>query len=123
MQTWVEQWLPEEACGLLAGIERRVTLVMPIENQLHSPVRFSMEPRAQLKAFLDIDQENLQLVGIFHSHPAGPAHPSYTDIEEFYYPGAVSVIWSRQGGVWQARGFWIDAGSSDEVPLIITSKL
>ena len=34
------------------------------------------------------------LIGIFHSHPAGPETASVTDIAEAAYE-VVSVIWSR----------------------------
>jgi desampylase len=81
-------------------------------------VRFSMDLAAQLKAFQDIDDAGLELLGIFHSHPGGPPEPSPTDIAEFFYPGTVSMILSRDTGVWRVRSFWIEDGQVDEVPLV-----
>jgi proteasome lid subunit RPN8/RPN11 len=77
-----------------------------------------MEPYAQLEAFNWIDSHGLELLGIFHSHPAGPATASVTDMEEAAYE-VVYVIWSRNQGSWQARGFWIENGSVSEVSLQI----
>jgi hypothetical protein len=72
MRLDVNQHAPEEACGLLAGIKNQVQLVLPVANELHSPVRFRMAARDQLLAFDRIDQAGLVLLGIYHSHPNGP---------------------------------------------------
>jgi proteasome lid subunit RPN8/RPN11 len=120
MQAWAQKCLPEEACGLLSGTGKIVTNVVPVENHDHSPVHFSMEPLAQLDAFLRMEKDNLELVGIFHSHPAGPPAPSATDLVEFFYPGVVSIMLTPREGGWQARRFWISEHRADEVPLTIS---
>jgi proteasome lid subunit RPN8/RPN11 len=107
-----------EACGLLAGKKDRVEKVLLVRNQAQSPVRFVMDPYEQLQAFEWIESHMLDLVGIFHSHPAGPETASATDIAEAAYE-VVSVIWSRSHGAWKARGFWIHAGEVTEVSLLI----
>lgn len=114
----VDEQAPLEACGLLAGRNDEVEKVLLVPNQARSPVRFVMEPYAQLEAFNWIDSHGLELLGIFHSHPAGPATASVTDMEEAAYE-VVYVIWSRNQGTWQARGFWIENGSVSEVSLQI----
>ena len=106
----VDQHAPLEACGLLAGKDDRVEKVIPVRNQAQSPVRFVMDPYEQLQAFEWIDSNGLDLLGIFHSHPAGPETASATDIAEAAYE-VVHLIWSRTQGRWQARGFWIENGS------------
>jgi proteasome lid subunit RPN8/RPN11 len=106
--------LPEEGCGLLGGRfddwgTARVSVVYPTENELHSPVRFQMAPLEQLRVFQEIERRGLELVGIFHSHPMGPDHPSATDLAEFYYPGVPVVIISpATAGGWQVKGFHIE---------------
>ena len=85
-------------------------------NQAQSRVRFVMDPYEQLHAFDWIETHGLALVGIFHSHPSGPATVSATDIAEAAYE-VVHVILSRHQDEWQARGFWIEANSAREVPL------
>jgi proteasome lid subunit RPN8/RPN11 len=118
MRAHVAGQVPLEACGLLAGKEDRVEKVILVRNQAQSPVRFLMDPYEQLNAFDSIDAAGLDLVGIFHSHPAGPETVSSTDIAEAAYE-VVHLIWSRQEGDWQARGFWIEAGQATEVVLQI----
>ena len=114
----VENNAPLEACGLLAGKNNSVEKVFLITNQAQSPVRFRMDPTEQLNALEWIDVNGLELLAIFHSHPAGPETVSATDIEEAAYP-VVNIIWSRNNGSWRARGFWIKAGRVTEVELQI----
>ena len=109
---------PLEACGLLAGRDGRVEQVLPMRNAAASPVRFRLDPKEQLEAFELIDTRDLELVGIYHSHPGGPSTPSPTDVEESAYP-VVHVILSRAAGEWSARGFWIEGGVIEEVPLVV----
>ena len=116
----VIEHVPLEACGLLAGRNGSVSKVLPIRNQAQSPVRFVMDPYEQLQAFEWIDSQDLDLVGIFHSHPAGPETVSVTDIREAAYE-VVHLIWSRvEGGeAWKVRGFWIQNGNAQEVDLLV----
>jgi [CysO sulfur-carrier protein]-S-L-cysteine hydrolase len=114
----VNQQVPVEACGLLAGKNNRVEKVILIQNQAQSPVRFVMDPYEQLEAFNWIEANRLDLLGIFHSHPAGPGTVSVTDITEAAYE-VTHLIWFRNQDRWQARGFWIENGRATEVPLQI----
>lgn len=118
MQRHINYEAPLEACGLLGGKDGQVELVLPVKNAAESPVRFSMDPRAQLRAMQQIEMEGLELIGIFHSHPRGSSEPSKTDIAEARYP-VVNIVWSKAGRRWQARGFWIENNQVTEVPLII----
>jgi proteasome lid subunit RPN8/RPN11 len=119
MRADVKQHVPEEACGLLAGLENQVKLVLPIANELHSPVRFRMAARDQLTAFERIDQAGMELLGIYHSHPNGPDRPSVTDIAEAFYPEVIYLIWSPQDGAWSCRAFNIQDGHLQEATLSV----
>lgn len=114
----VESHMPLEACGLLAGTNHQVEKVIGVQNQARSPVRFVMDPYEQLQAFDWIESHGLDLLGIFHSHPAGPETASATDIAEAAYE-VVHVIWSRTGDRWGPRGFWIENGKASAVTLRI----
>ncbi|HLA06342.1 MAG TPA: M67 family metallopeptidase [Anaerolineales bacterium] len=109
---------PLEACGLLAGKNDQVEVVIKIRNQSQSPTRFVMDPYEQLNAFQWIESNGLELIGIFHSHPRGPEVVSVTDIAEAAYP-VVHVIVSRTGRDWSMRAFWIENGRVDEVELTL----
>jgi proteasome lid subunit RPN8/RPN11 len=77
-----------------------------------------MDPREQLRAFERIEAGGWDLLGIFHSHPAGPDHPSATDIAEAAYD-VVQIIWSPRAGGWNARAFSIRDGHLFEVKLYV----
>jgi [CysO sulfur-carrier protein]-S-L-cysteine hydrolase len=119
MIAYVDQYVPLEACGVLAGKAARAEKMIGVLNQAQSPVRFVMDPYEQLHAFDWIDSHGLDLVGIFHSHPTGPETVSPTDILEAAYT-VVHVVVSRAGTQWKARGFWIENGKASEVTLQIT---
>ena len=92
MLAHVNRLFPEEACGLVSGLNGRAAQVYPVENVRHSPVAFEMEPLQQIKALLAMEAEGLELIAIYHSHPHGPARPSTTDVANAYYPDAVQLI-------------------------------
>lgn len=118
MHTHVALQIPLEACGLLAGKNEQVKKVLLVRNQAQSPVRYVMDPYEQLKAFNWIESHDLDLLGIFHSHPTGPETASATDIAEAAYE-VVYLIWSLSDGIWKARGFYIENGQALDVPLVI----
>lgn len=117
----VKEQVPLEACGLLAGKNDRLEKVILVRNQAQSPARFVMDPYEQLQAFEWIESHALDLIGIFHSHPAGPETVSVTDIAEAAYD-VVHLIWSRKNGQWKARGFWLENGQPTEVALLIVDQ-
>jgi proteasome lid subunit RPN8/RPN11 len=108
---------PDEACGLLAGLDGVVRRVYVVENVLHSAWEYQMDPRAQVRVMLEIEAAGWELSGIFHSHPQGPPAPSATDVARSYYPDCVHVILAPEGGVWRGRGFLIVEGQVDEIAL------
>jgi [CysO sulfur-carrier protein]-S-L-cysteine hydrolase len=122
MRLDVESKTPEEACGLLAGIFEtdrcRVMEVIPTVNALHSPFRYRLDPKEQLDVFSHIESQGLDLIGIYHSHPSGPAWPSNTDVAEAYYPEVVYLIWSRSTIEWECRGFTIRDGEIEKVSIV-----
>lgn len=114
--------LPEEACGLLGGLAGQVRAVYPVTNRLRSPVAYEMEPTEQIRAMLAIEDAGWEITGIFHSHPAGPAGPSPTDIAQAFYPDSIYVICAPAEagpGRWHGRAFRIVDGQVSEVPLEI----
>lgn len=107
--------LPNEACGLLAGRDGNTQRVHLITNTKRSPTRFYMEPKELYRAIIEIEDNGLELIGIFHSHPAGPPTPSATDIAEAYYPDSAYVICYPADKGWQARAFEVRDGKVGEV--------
>lgn len=75
--------LPFEDCGLLGGTfdgdKKIVRKVYFLTNIDASAEHFSMDAREQFAAVKDMRQNNLKLLGNFHSHPSSPARPSEED--------------------------------------------
>lgn len=117
MVAHVTRHAPEEACGILAGSAGSVVQVYPVENLLHNPVAYEMDPVQQVQAMLALEAQGWDLCGIFHSHPAGPPVPSATDLAQAYYPDAVYLILAPTGPAWGVRGFSLADGRAQEVPL------
>lgn len=70
--------LPNESCAFLLGKNDSVIEILPMHNVDESAVTFSIEPQELLRAYDLAEGKKLQVIGIFHSHPARPA-PSSTD--------------------------------------------
>ena len=121
MRADVRERAPEEACGLIAGRDNAAREVIPVTNALHSPVRYRMDPQEQLAAFNRIEELDLEIIAIYHSHPGGPDHPSPTDVAEAFYPEAVYLIWFRSEQDWDCRGFTISEEKVEEVPIYIAA--
>jgi proteasome lid subunit RPN8/RPN11 len=115
MEMQVRRCLPEEACGFIIEKEAGRIEAVAVTNTLHSPVRFRMEPVEQLELMNQMDKHDWHLMGIYHSHPKGPNHPSATDIAESAYPQAVSLIWFPQAGGWNCRAFILGDDSFSEI--------
>jgi proteasome lid subunit RPN8/RPN11 len=84
---------PQEVCGLLLGQGARVSNVRPCLNVHPQPERhFEIDPRALITAHRSAREGGPQIVGYFHSHPAGPPEPSATDRANATADGRVWAI-------------------------------
>ena len=108
MRRHVENCYPEEGCGILGGFKDRVEWVIPVTNMLHSSTRFQMDPQEQVDAYYKIEEQGGNLIGIYHSHPAGPQHPSDSDIRESATPEVIHIIWHPHDEDWSFQAFCID---------------
>lgn len=80
----LESTFPNEGCGFLYGTDddiREVTLAVPIRNVKEGDQRrrFEIHPLDYIKAERYALEHDLNLLGIFHSHPNHPAIPSEHD--------------------------------------------
>ena len=102
----------EEACGLLLGEDIRILEARPTANVASDPARhFEIDPQALIDAHRAGRGGGPQVLGYYHSHPAGPAEPSATD----------RACAARDGKVWAILAgsdvrFWRD-GEEGFAPL------
>lgn len=114
-----QEELPREACGILSGRAGVVTQAYPMTNVEASPTRYLMDTEEQFRVMRDIWSRGEELAAIYHSHPTTQAYPSDTDIRLAYYPEAVYLIVSLAGATPDVRGFRIQAGSVEAVPIAV----
>ena len=73
---------PNECCGLLVGRRGAVARAVRARNLEAGPTRYLIDPQDHIDAMKDAREEGLQVIGAYHSHPAGAAAPSPSDIAE-----------------------------------------
>lgn len=79
------QSFPDECCGFLfgkeAGEERVITTVLAVHNSKEGDKRrrFEIASKDYLNAERYADENGLQLLGVYHSHPNHPPVPSEHD--------------------------------------------
>jgi proteasome lid subunit RPN8/RPN11 len=71
---------PLEACGLLFGASGHVTRAQTAANVHSEPGRhFEIDPQALIDAHRAMRAGGPEVIGYWHSHPAGPCAPSAND--------------------------------------------
>ena len=110
---------PIEACGFLVGLQGRIMRAHPMTNAEGREDHFSFDPKEHITALKETREEGLEIIGVYHSHPAAPARPSAEDIRLAYYPDVIYIIISLMDGVVTIKGFYIRDGIVEEEPLFI----
>ena len=111
---------PIEACGILAGKGNKVEKLYEMTNVDASSDHFMMEPKEQFAVIKDIRSAALEMLAIYHSHPATPARPSAEDLRLSLTPDVTYVILSLQDtNPPTIKGFLIEDGNVTETPVEI----
>jgi len=112
---------PNEACGLLAGIDNKITRFYKLTNADASPEHFSMIPAEQFAAVKDMRKAGIQMLAIWHSHPSTPARMSDEDLKLAFMPDTVYVILSlAKPDAPSLRGYQVADKRPIEIELNIT---
>jgi [CysO sulfur-carrier protein]-S-L-cysteine hydrolase len=84
---------PNEVCGLLAGIGQQISNAIPINNITDTPqTHYQISPSEQIKALKQIDADDLEWLGVYHSHPKSLPIPSPTDIADSTDSNLIHII-------------------------------
>ena len=96
LRQMAETGYPLEVCGLLVGTvnngDWNIQQLRPVANlnRERAADRFQLDPAAYQSIDRELRSTNLDIVGVYHSHPDCPAKPSPTDLtsawEGFAYP-------------------------------------
>ncbi len=114
---------PYEVCGLLAGAAGSVRRHYRVPNASRSMTAYSMDSKALLAAMREIDDNDWDLLSIYHSHTHTEAFPSPTDVELAFYPDATYLIVSLQDPTAPViRGFDIVEGQISERVIFVDGE-
>lgn len=93
---------PHEACGIILGaIENNVFIpkeVHKAKNLSDDPIRFLMDPKDFIRIQEYADKKNLEIIGIYHTHPDHPPIASQYDLQAAV-EGLVYIIMS----IWEMK--------------------
>ena len=100
---------PNESCAILFGrIENdhfTVKDVFLTKNIQDSPVNFTISNEDLIKGYEEAEKRNLDVVGIFHSHPGSSAYPSLTDQKYMEINPVPWIIFSNKNNEFKAYVF------------------
>ena len=101
---------PEECCGLLIGRNsnpRHVQHTFATRNAAQPPrfKRYSIDPIELIHASNEARRTNLELIGVYHSHPDAPVEPSQVDLDNAW-PNFTYIVISLERGAPRDVGAW-----------------
>ena len=77
---------PNECCGMVAARDGQAIKVYRAVNAAASPLRYEIDGPEQYRIQMEIDDADLELGAIYHSHTRTDPYPSQTDINLAFYP-------------------------------------
>jgi len=116
-----EQEAPIETCGYLAGKDECITQCYPVKNDDQREDHFTFNAEGQLSALTMAEQEGLEVIALYHSHPVGAAWPSAEDVRLAFDPSILYVIIPLTDKEKTVRAFHIKQGRIEEEELIVSS--
>jgi proteasome lid subunit RPN8/RPN11 len=112
--------LPNEGCGLLLGRDDGVVVdVVASPNVAKSAKLYEIDSRILLQAYRRADDEDLSVIGVFHSHTHTEAYPSPTDVSLAPDPAWHYVLVSLRDVPSVVRSFHIVDATVEEEPVEI----
>ena len=112
-----ENQKPNEACAILFGKEDKVLDIFLTDNIEESPVNFTISNEQLIEAYKIAEDQNVEIVGIFHSHPNSDAFPSNTDKK---FMQSNPVAWIIYSGI--NKNFKAHILESDSIEIPIEEK-
>ena len=110
---------PIECCGMIASRDGAAVRVYRATNAAASPLRYEIDGAEQYRIQMEIEDADLDLGAIYHSHTRTEPYPSQTDINLAFYPDAVYVIVGLAGDQPDVRGYEIRDGLVQEAELVV----
>jgi proteasome lid subunit RPN8/RPN11 len=115
--------MPNEACGALLGIQNQVKQIVPLPNVAASPkTSYRIDDQSLVQTFFKAKQNELAVVGFYHSHPKGDPLPSQTDIQQSAYPDTAYLIVGLSSGEPRLAAWSIQYKQVQPIEVVLASK-
>jgi proteasome lid subunit RPN8/RPN11 len=119
----VQREMPNEACGVVLGIQNEVKQIVPLPNVAASPkISYRIDDQALVQTFFNAKQNGLTVVGFYHSHPNGDPIPSQTDIQQSAYPDTAYLIVGMRSGEPCLAAWSIQHRQVQPIEVVLASK-
>ena len=79
LSEYSENQKPNESCAILFGKNDKVLDLFLTENMEKSPVNFRISNKQLIECYKIAEEKEMEVIGIFHSHPNSDTYPSNTD--------------------------------------------
>ena len=109
-----ENQKPNESCAILFGKGEQVLDLFLTENIEKSQVNFTVSSKQLIEGYKVAEEREMEVIGIFHSHPNSDAFPSDTDKKFMQINPVAWVIYSGINKNFRAYFF-----ESDVVEILI----
>ena len=114
LSQYSENQKPNEACAILFGRKNEVLDIFLTENIDESPINFTISNKQLIEGYKIAEEQKMDVVGIFHSHPNSDAFPSNTDKK---FMQSNPVVWIIYSGINKNfRAFILDSNIT-EIPI------
>ena len=115
LSEYSENQKPNESCAILFGKNDKVLDLFLTENIEKSPTNFTISNKQLIESYKIAEEKEMEVVGIFHSHPNSDAYPSNTDKE---FMQSNPVAWIIYSGINKNFKAFILESNITEIPII-----
>jgi proteasome lid subunit RPN8/RPN11 len=111
---------PNECCGLVSTRDGEGVVLHRATNVHHSPLKYEIGSDEMYRISMALDDDDLEVGIIYHSHTRSAPYPSQTDVNLARYPDAVYVIVGLAGSEPEVRAYEIRDGQVAEAELEVS---
>ena len=113
---------PDECCGVILGPigSDKPLRLKPMINSAHSPTFYEFDSKDLLALYREADENDEEIIVVYHSHTETQAYPSRTDIAYASEPNAHYVLVSTRkelANSYEFRSYRIIDGVVTEEPV------
>lgn len=115
LSEYSENQKPNESCAILLGKDNQVSDLFLTENIEKSPVNFTISNKQLIEGYKIAEENKVEVIGIFHSHPNSDAFPSDTDKK---FMQSNPVAWIIYSGINKNFKAFLLESNVIEIPIV-----